>query len=62
MDSQNGYVHYVQFDVWVWTFSKSPDLSLFRTYVAVNGTFFLWAVAGWWGPVERSVEVSLEPV
>lgn len=24
----NGYVHYVQFDVWVWTFSKSPDPSL----------------------------------
>lgn len=32
------------------------------TYVAVDGTLFLWAVAGWWGPAVRSVEGSLEPV
>lgn len=33
-----------------------------RTYVAVNGTLFLSAVAGWWGPAERSVEGILEAV
>lgn len=36
VDNQNEYVYHMQFDVWVWTFSRDAKNQVISTYVAAE--------------------------
>lgn len=50
MDDQNEHVHHMQFDVWVWAFSREAEnresaAHTWQRELQGSLRFFLWAVA-----------------
>lgn len=58
VDNQNEYVYHMQFDMWVWTFSRDAKNQVIGTYVAAEAPgslgCVLWAVAAAESCAERT--------